>query len=169
MTSNFRVHYIADVQGFKDGENNFIIKELALAAEEFTIVFSIKPPFPYSRLSDKERRQVSWIENKYGFSWSDGYIDYREFKRVIIPYLENKKILVKGLEKVRWIKELCSNCFVTDIDEKECPNLSVMYKIFFDDRSKNNCLSYTKHYSLNNVICIKKWYMKNKMHIFLKL
>lgn len=158
--------YIVDVQGFKDDKNNFIIKELALAAEEFTLVFSIKPPFPYSHLSDKERRLVSWVEKKLGFSWSEGHIDYREFKRIIARYLDQKKIFVKGLEKVKWIKELCNTCFVTDIGDEGCPKLAVLYNTFLIGKRNNYCLSHNEHCALSNVICIKKWYYENNMHVF---
>lgn len=159
-------HYIVDVQGFKDKENNFIVKEFALATEEYTHVFLVKPPFPFSRLTDKERRQVLWIEKQYGITWSEGFIDYREFKRIVKPYLENKKIIVKGFEKIKWIKELCSNCSVTDIGEKGCPKFSILYESFCNHKSKFTCANHLKHCALKNVICIKKWYIDNNLMLF---
>lgn len=156
-------HYIVDIQGFKDAQNKFIIKELAVATEEFTLVFSIKPPFPYSRLSNEERRHVSWIEKTFGFRWSEGHIDFREFKRIIVPYLENKNIFVKGQEKIKWVQELCDTCNIFDIGQKGCPNFLVLYNMFLKGVNKitlNHVID--KHCSLRNVICIKKWFYQNQ-------
>lgn len=90
---------IVDVQGFKDAQNRFIIKELALSTAEYTQVFLIKPPYSYRHLTNSEKKHVRWIENNLGYRWSEGHIDYREFSRIIIPYLRSKQVIVKGLEK----------------------------------------------------------------------
>lgn len=155
-------YYIVDVQGFNGVDNNFIIKEFALATENYTYVFLIKPPFPFSSLLEKERRQVLWVERHYGITWSEGFIDYREFKRIVKPYLENKKILVKGLEKVQWVRNLCSYCSVTDIGEKGCPKFSILYERFCNHGNCFYCINHSKHCAARNVIMLRKWYMENK-------
>lgn len=153
--------YIIDVQGFKDKENNFILKELALAADNFTQVYLIKPPFPYSKLTDKDRRQVRWVGKNYGITWSEGMIGYTEFKSIVQFYFKNKAILVKGSEKVKWVKELCSDCDVTDIGEMGCPNFEELYKMVTDDGKQNYyCIQHFKRCALKNVICIRHWYKK---------
>lgn len=101
---------IVDVQGFKNLQNEFIIKEIAIATTDHTQTFLIKPPYSYIKLTKTEKQHVSWIEKNRGFFWSEGYIDYREFKRIIFPYLNNKNILVKGNEKKKWVGDLCENC-----------------------------------------------------------
>lgn len=158
MNSNI---YIVDVQGFKDKDNNFIIKELALATENYTQVYLIKPPFPYSKLTDKERRQVRWIEKNYGITWREGVIDYIEFKKKAQNFLKSKTILVKGLEKVKWVQELCSDCDVTEIGEMGCPNFEELYKMVnLDGKPHFYCIQHVKRCALKNVMCIRHWYSK---------
>lgn len=153
---------VVDLQGFKDCLNNFIVKEFALATKEHTQVFLIKPPYLYSNLSLEEKRQVSWLERERGIYWSEGFIDYREFKRTIIPFLENSNVLVKGFEKIKWVKELCVNCSVEDIGERGCPNFLSLYNEYCQD-NKYNCVFHKKNCALKNVVIIKKWCTDNKI------
>lgn len=148
-----------DIQGFKDCQNNFIIKEFALSTKEFTLVYLIKPPYSYLKLSSDEKRRVKWIEKNRGIYWSEGNIDYREFKRLVIPILQNRTIIMKGLEKQKWIKELCDNCFLIDIEEKGSPNFASLYESYCECKSSFNCFSHKNACALKNAICIKKWYL----------
>ena len=147
---------IVDVQGFKDPCNNFIIKELAFASRDYTQSFLIKPPYMFKYLTSDEKRQVKWLERNRGIYWNEGYIDYREFQRIIVPYLENKEIVVNGLEKEKWIKELCENYNVSDLSEKNCPSFSVLYNKYCDEKNNLNCTKHLKMCALKNVLCIKK-------------
>lgn len=161
------VNYMfVDVQGFKDCNNNFIIKELALATLEQTQVFLVKPPYAYSSLSNEEKRQVTWIERNRGIFWREGLIDYREFKRNMKSFLSNKNIFVKGHEKIKWLNELCNNCSIVDIGEKGCPKFFNLYKDFSIDSSNYYCCVHKKHCALKNVICIRKWFYENNMYKF---
>lgn len=149
---------ILDVQGFKDLYNNFIIKELALATHDYTQTFLVKPPYLFRYLTNDEKKQVKWIERNRGIYWNEGYIDYREFHRMIVPYLQNKNIIVKGLEKVLWIKDICVNCNVSELDEKLCPNFSVLHQKYSCNGSANlNCSKHLKQCALKNVLCIKMY------------
>lgn len=150
-----------DIQGFKDDQNCFIIKELALSTRDITQVFLIKPPYSFSKLSSAEKRRVRWIERHRGITWSEGNIDYREFKRLAIPILQHKTIIMKGLEKQKWIKELCETCVLVDIEEKGSPNFSILYSNFCNCKTNFNCVSHRKECALKNVMCIKKWYLDN--------
>ena len=109
---------IVDLQGFKDKNNRFIVKEFALSGQKYTQTFLIKPPYAFKTLSPEEKKQVIWLEKRRGIYWSEGYVDYREFKRIIIQYLRKKIIWTKGGEKTLWIKELCSDCEIIDLAEK---------------------------------------------------
>lgn len=157
---------IVDVQGFRDSQNQFIIKELAILSPEHTQAFLIKPPYSYNSLSNEEKRQVRWIEKNRGIFWSEGFVDYREFKRIIIPYLNDKKILCKGLEKTKWIKELCDNCKIIDIGERGCPNFLTLFRDFENVINSLACVYHSKQCALKNVICIKKWMDENNIHAY---
>lgn len=156
---------IVDLQGFKDFENKFIVKELAIAHKEHTQTFLIKPPYAFKTLSNEEKKQIRWLEKNRGLTWSEGYIDYFEFRRVVVPYLRNKKILLKGLEKVKWIQELCQNCDLIELGEKGCPNFKELYNDYNNynenENKEINCVHHKKMCALKNVLCLKMWCNNN--------
>lgn len=153
-------HYLfVDLQGFKSAENEFIVKEFAYSTLEYTQVFLIKPPFPFSKLTESEKRQTRWIEKHLGILWHEGYIDYREFKRLIVNHIKDKTIFVKGLEKIEWVKNLCSDCTIIDLAEKGVPNLLELYRKYCVLDCTYNCEYHKKKCALKNVVCIKKWYL----------
>lgn len=155
------MQYFVDVQGFKDFKNNFIVKEFATASQVSTQVYLIKPPYSYSNLSQEEKRSVHWLEKNRGIYWSEGYIDYKEFKRIIKPFLRDKEIFVKGQEKMKWIMELCEYKSVINLENRGCPNLSNLLKIY-DYDSIYNCFFHKKYCALKNVICLRQWFNQNK-------
>lgn len=157
---------IVDIQGFKDANNNFIIKELALATlyNSITQSYLIKPPYSFNYLTEEEKEQTRWLEKNRGIYWSEGYIDHREFKRLIVPYLIDKIIFVKGREKVNWIKELCSFCNPVDLEEKNCCNLTTLHAMYCKEK-KFNCMFHKKECALGNVICLRKWCIDNMVDI----
>lgn len=157
-------YIIVDVQGFKDLQNNFIIKEFALATQEYTQVFLIKPPYHYSYLGPEEKRQVSWLERNRGILWREGHFNYSEFKCFIKIYLKNKRILLKGTEKVKWIADLTKNCNIIDIEDRGCPNFPTLHRLYCKNSQNFNCFNHTQTCALKNVICIKKWYDSNMQH-----
>lgn len=156
-------NFIVDLQGFKDYNNSFILKEFAIATKHYTQIFLIKPPFSYSYLSSDEQKQVRWIERNRGILWREGFIDIREFKRLIKPILNEQTVLVKGEEKIKWLKELCDSCEVIDIAEKGCPNLPSLYKMCDSESNKlinsstMTCMFHKKICGLKNVLLIQKW------------
>lgn len=151
-----------DLQGFKDINNKFIVKELVIATQQHTEIYLVKPPYSFSALSVEEKRHVRWIERNRGYRWSEGIIDYREFHRIIKPHLKDKKIVVKGEEKIRWVKEISDHENITDIGDKNIPNLKNLHELYSNDNF-NNCLSHksVKCCALKNVLCIKKWCIEN--------
>lgn len=155
---------IVDVQGFKNNKNEFIVKELAIASQEHTHIFLIKPPYPFTTLTAAERKNVFWIEKNRGYRWSEGYIDYREFHRIIKPYLKNKKIIVKGEEKIKWVQELSKNRSVIDITIHGAPNLDTLAELYDKDLVLN-CFTHKKICALKNVLCIRKWCVENKITV----
>lgn len=152
---------IVDLQGFKDLKNNFIIKELSIATKYYTQTFLIKAPYSFKTLSTEEKKQVRWLENNRGLNWQEGFIDYREFRRVIIPYLNGKQVLTKGMEKIVWIQELCNDCEIIELGEKGCPNLFKLYENYCENNQVFNCIYHKKMCALNNVLCLKKWCQEN--------
>lgn len=157
MNSNIAV---VDIQGFKNVENEFIVKEFAYCTSEYSQVFLVKPPYLFSKLTNEEKKLVKWVEHNRGFNWNQGHIDYREFKRIIKPVLAHKIVIVKGLEKTKWVKDL-SECHIINIEDKGCPNLHVLKMQYCIDTHKYNCFFHKKDCALANVICVKNWCMAN--------
>lgn len=154
-----------DLQGFKTKENEFIVKEFAYSTLEYTQIFLIKPPFPFSKLTESEKRQTRWIEKHYGILWHEGFVDYREFQRLIVNHIKNKTILVKGMEKIQWIKHLCVDCTVIDLGETGAPNLQELHKQYCLLKGVFNCIYHKKYCALKNVICLKKWSLDKEINI----
>lgn len=156
---------IVDLQGFKDRNNHFIIKEFAILINGYTQTFIIKPPYPYNNLTSDEKKQVRWLENHHKIFWSEGFIDYREFKRTIMLYLNKKKVITKGTEKVKWIQELCNNCDTIDLNEEGCPNFLKLYSQYDKQNVVLNCVHHRKKCALKNVLCIKMWCEENNINV----
>lgn len=154
---------IVDVQGFKTGTNNFILKEFAVAYDNRIQVFLYKQPYPFYDLTTTERRQVSWIERNRGIFWKEGHIPYSNHKDHIIPILANKKIYTKGLEKVSWIKEISKNNNVFNLEDQACPNLVSLYDKYSMSDDVYSCIYHSNICALKNVMCLNKWCKENKI------
>jgi hypothetical protein len=154
-------YLFVDLQGFKTSMNEFIVKEFAYSTLEYTQTFLIKPPFTFSKLLESEKVQTRWLENHLGIMWHEGYVDYREFKRLIVNHIKDKTIFVKGVEKIEWVKHLCSDCTIIDLGEKGSPNLKELIKKYCLPECTFNCVNHKKNCALKNVLCIKKWYLNN--------
>lgn len=158
-------YLFVDLQGFNLNKE-FIIKEFAYSTNDYTQVFLVKPPYAFSRLSENEKKQVRWLEKNYGILWSEGYIDYREFRRIIVSHLKDKKIFVKGPEKALWIRDLYSDCTIIELERKGYPNFKYLYEKYCTNDSTYNCVYHKKKCALKHVICIKKWSFDNNMFTF---
>lgn len=65
---------------------------------------------------------------------------------------------MKGLEKLKWVKELCDDGFLIDVEDKGCPNFTSLHATYCNSDTYYNCLSHNRSCALKNVICIKQWY-----------
>lgn len=152
---------IVDVQGFKMENNEFIVKEVAIALQNRILVLLIKPPYPFYDLTRKERLQVSWIERNRNIFWNSGFVPYLSFKQYIEPYLQDKHIYVKGCEKVSWLRNIVTHDKVYNLEDKNCPSFQ---KLFDDYGMCNNifsCVYHSNVCALKNVTCLKLW-IENK-------
>lgn len=86
------MNVIVDVQGFKIGDNKFILKEIALMRNKQIQVLLFKPPFPFYNLTKTERRLVSWIERNRGILWNEGFLPYSNHKNIVTNLLKDKYV-----------------------------------------------------------------------------
>lgn len=153
---------VVDIQGFKTDENEFILKELALATQNNIHVYLFKPPCAYYDLSKSEKAQVSWIERNRNVYWREGYLPYKEITNIIKPLLSNKRILVKGQEKVVWLRKLTNNDNILNLEFYYCPSLNDLYSKY-STSDIYTCMYHNNVCALKNVLLLKKWYdIENK-------
>ena len=103
--------YVIDIQGFRRSRNLFVLKELAFAAvgkatQGSVIIF--KPPCKWSHLLESEQKTNRYlVDNFHGIEWEYGWAEFTDIVKVLQESLKDAhKIMVKGLEKKRWLQEL---------------------------------------------------------------
>lgn len=169
---------IADIQGFVINKRDFILKELC-----FTILDSeasnnsnnnnknnqyhhyiFKPPFNWSDLTKQSRANANWLHAfHHGFFWNQGQISYNNRGNYIKPLLkENLIILVKGYQKVQWVKECCqtSDIDVRNIEEEEYVDNFRLEDVAYELINKHHCRLHkiVKHCAKQNVKIIENWW-----------
>lgn len=160
------MNVIVDVQGFKNEDNEFIPKEIAIQTAGRILALLIKPPYPFYNLTKKERLQVSWIEKNRGILWNEGYIPYSNYKFLISNYLENKIIFTKGSEKVIWLKKILQSDNVYNLEDKNCPSFTTLYDNYMSSSDIFRCIYHNKVCALKNVFCLYKWCLENYVAFF---
>lgn len=112
----------ADLQGFKDNANKFIVKEIAIITSAATFHKIVKTsPFIFSNLDEVHRKQARWLTRRHhGLEWSQGSITFRKLRKKLNEILNGKIFYVKGCEKIQWLQEILSAeralCEINDIE-----------------------------------------------------
>ncbi|VDO11375.1 unnamed protein product [Brugia timori] len=159
--------FIIDFQAFKDEENRYILKEIAVIAVETDEVGHciIKPPYPGDMLSEKCREQVSYIVTyQHGICWEDGYIKYVDAIRLVRDMTKNAvQVFIKGSERAKFIRKLTGKPTI-DFDTLNCPRAKNLANV----ESSPDCFYYrhTPKYHMNFEACslrrvykLKEWYL----------
>lgn len=118
------MNFFVDVQGFKDNNNNFILKEFAMVPEiynpmydsDLSMHYIIKSPYSLNRLPQKNINNINWVtQNYHGLDWNCGTIKLYTLKNIIYEKLLN--ILgqicwkVKGDEKQTWLNNFLATIY----------------------------------------------------------
>lgn len=154
----------ADIQGFRGNDNSFIIKEIAFYKSGVLFTYLFAPPYNYSSLEKKFRKQAVWLfYNHHNLRWNEGYISYSSvkdiiYKELIIKNTNNSIIYVKGDEKVKWLQEYCDVPSVNIDSLRNCPNLNSMAN--FSTKINLNNISFAQ----NKVLKIFNWYSLNYLN-----
>lgn len=100
-----------DIQGFKMPGNGFICKEFCLLDNhDYTFHALVKSTSSFKQLPSFYKRQAIWLmNNHHKIDYSFGDIDPFVLCNQIFPKMQNKIVLVKGLEKVEWLKQMFHN------------------------------------------------------------
>lgn len=154
---------IVDVQGFKTEGNEFIVKEIAILCNNKIQRLLIKPPFPFYKLTVKERKQVNWIQRNRKIYWCEGVTPYLNYQNFIADNIKDKCIYVKGLEKVLWLKSILQNDNIINLEDKGCPSLLNLYNQYKDCKDLYSCINHDSVCALKNVFCLNKWCSDNNI------
>lgn len=150
---------MVDMQGFKQPVDDFILKELAIAPlHGEPLVWLFKEPFPWRRLSDKYRKENSWLERSYhGIPWTSGDLLYTQIGDILRAALRDAtKILVIGPVKSEWLERFKFR--VQDIEELGFPCVD---QPKFVTICTNHNGAYKATCALHNVKMMKKFYLDN--------
>lgn len=112
-----------DVQGFKTSRNRFMCKEFCLVDGDYIYHALVKSPYSFSKMQLHYKRQALWLINHYHkLEYDCGNVHINDLKKHILPKIQGKTILVKGLEKISWLKDIfretpidCEN--IEDLDD----------------------------------------------------
>lgn len=158
--------YIIDFQAFKDGNNKYVLKELAVISIRRAIIghFLIKSPFDVKKLPADKRSSVNYlIDHHHGIRWEDGYITFKELVTLICDITANaSQIFIKGNERARFIEKL-TNKPTIDLDTLKCPRAKFLQvepstPDCFYYRHSADYHSYFEACSLRRVYKLKNWY-----------
>lgn len=97
----------ADVQGFKIDSDVFAAKEFCLIVDDIEFHDIVKSPIRYSELNNYYKRQANWVTDKHhGLKFDAGTVTLESLIKRTLKHIAGKTILVKGVEKVWWIKQI---------------------------------------------------------------
>lgn len=114
--------YIVDMEGFKQEENECVLKELAIlpvSRSDDVRVFLFKPPFPWRRLTQKCKHENLWYKHFYhGLNWKSGKYSYDQIYHILRENLSDAStVFVNGKIRKEWLKRFRLDVAVVDITE----------------------------------------------------
>lgn len=162
-----------DVQGFKTVGNTFIVKEICLAHKEFELHNIVKSPHMRSELLQIYKRQADRLTYTYhGLVFDSGTLTLSELVQRTSEHIVGRTLVVKGLEKVEWVKNIYENWC-----EVDCLNVEDLHPSFkFSSKTKTEINSICKHHkklhpfnqshcALSNVRELRDFYLKTNMSV----
>lgn len=161
-----------DIQGFKLN-NKFILKEFYVLTDCKNISYHaiVDSPHPFYVLNRIHRCQVNWLTNfHHGIKWDAGDISFTQFLYDIKLLLMGKTIICKGVEKTKWIQDICSYIPIENFINCEDLNCNMRLRETFKDI---DCINFCENHTgkknkvdyvcaVNNVMKLKRWYFENQ-------
>lgn len=100
-----------DIQGFKTSHNRFMCKEFCLVDGKFIYHALVKSPSKFNRMSKDHQRQANWlIHNHHRIDNDCGDVHINDLKETILPKILGNIIIVKGAQKIDWLKQIFPDC-----------------------------------------------------------
>ena len=99
-----------DLQGYKVNKNRFMCKEFCFINEDEKFHAIVKSWYPYGKLLIHYKRQIYWLANHFhALDYESGDMDIQELTEIVYPKLVDKTIIVKGFDKINWLKYIFRN------------------------------------------------------------
>lgn len=96
---------VVEFHGFKDNNNRFVVKELAVVGKSFQSHIVFQPPYCFNNLNSKMRRTARWLSRHFHhIKWDEDGIPYDEqiISSLCKPF---SVIYTNGLEKVKFLEQ----------------------------------------------------------------
>lgn len=120
--------YVIDFQAFKTPDNNFLIKELCIVGVRSNVCVHaiVKPNVQYENLCIEMRCNVHYLTKYFhGIPWTHGYVNWEDTLSLLQNTVHNASVIyIKGSERATYIRSLCKNITVIDLDTLGCPRAS---------------------------------------------
>lgn len=157
--------FIIDVQGFQSGKsNNFLVKEIAIINVEngsSTHRFVVMPTCFILYDSTVQRRFLWNTRNCHGLEWENyDSLQYEQLSEFIKNTIKSEEatVLVKGLEKKRWLEKIIPNN-IEDLHDQNCPALEKLTLFLKSNHCKQHLYSNNLSCALENVHILRSWYI----------
>jgi len=155
---------IVDIQGFKDVEESFFPKEVAIVSinNAHYAHWIIAQPCSFTELPARSKSQNNWLsKNFHGIEWFEGDTPYKNLCRHLKTIAQfTNQIFTRGKDKSAFLQRITSRNVINLEEEKECPPFHQLPQLeqaclFHSIKSKTNNQEYTC--ALNNALRIRKW------------
>ena len=156
--------FIIDVQGFKDTEECFLPKEVAVVVinDAHCGHWIIAQPYAFTELPHRSKSQNNWLTKYFhGIEWFEGDTPYKNLCRHLrsITRLSNR-IFVRGKDKADLLHRITSRNIINLEDDKACPSFNELPQVqqhclVHAIKSKTENKEYTC--ALNNALRLNKW------------
>ena len=160
---------VLDFEGFKSTTSGFIVKELAVCADNIDNI-CFKPPKPFEKLTSSEQKSYLWCErNLHGIHWWVGNYDYSDLPQFGLSIRlrhPRAKFYAKGSEKCAFFKSLIG-VDIINLDSLGCPKVEHLPNNTNPQVCSIHCRCCTpkeslqKHCALRKVIAYMNWLEEN--------
>lgn len=120
---------VVEFQGFLDGNNGYIIKELVVMCVETGVSqqWLFRPPSSSIHYNVQHSRPTRWLSKYYhGLAWNSGETAYFRLEHILLvnTYFYDT-IYTKGLEKCSFLSKLMRRC-VMNLEDIDCPSVKTL-------------------------------------------
>lgn len=154
---------LIDLQFINGNNKQLFVKELSYMLPDTANVehFIFKPPYPEQELNDSTKHQLNYCYNNInGFKWNDGITDYLELFSILNDF-KDYDIVVKGLQKKKFLEKYLPNTPIFNLDMKKSINQFYNYKTKCQIHEKNDI----KRCGISNVLRIFVYMEKSEQFI----